>query len=136
MSDLNIPQMVVSVLLSGGFVGGLFALLTKSMWSPESKNDLARLGNDFARQLLADAQTERAELRLTIHELETNKTAHLETIERLKNLLNEKNRVIRELEERLTRMAEKLSAGEAISLRDIFGENAPDHTYYSPDEAV
>lgn len=134
--ELNYPQIVVSMLLSTGFVSGIFALLTKSMWSPESKNDLARMGNEFARQLLADAKSEREELRLTIHELEDLDTKNRNTIARLQKLLEDKNRKIQELERRLNDMAQKLHSGTPISLRDIFGDSAPDHPLGPSPEAV
>lgn len=123
--EVNLAQIFVSVVLSSGFVGGFFALLTKRMTSPESRNDLARLGNEFAHQLLQDARTEREELRLTINELEDIVTKKHDTIERLKHLAREKDLVIKELEHRLIVLAEKINSGQTITLKDIFGEKAP-----------
>lgn len=122
--EASLAQIVVASLLSSGFVGGVIAALTKAMWSPESKNELAKLGNDFAQQLLEDAKTEREELRLTIKELESILTDHEASITRLKALAEEKDRVINELERRQTILASKLQQGLTITLKDIFGDKA------------
>jgi septal ring factor EnvC (AmiA/AmiB activator) len=125
-------QAIITAILSGGFVGGAFSLFTKKSRSPESQNDLARLGNEFAAQLLEDARKERTELRLTISELEqTNKehveasTTKQESIDRLKRLLEDKNDRIRILETQRETVAQKLQNGEKITLADIFGRDAP-----------
>ena len=134
--QVTFAQMLVTALLSSGLVGGIIALLTKTVWSPESKNDLARLGNEFAQQLLSDAKSERQELRLTIHELEQSISTKNDAIERLKQLAAEKDRVISELEERRLKMAQKLQAGTAITLQDIFGDKAPREFHITLDEVV
>lgn len=126
MKDVNLGQLVVSVLLSAGFVSGIFALFTKKMWSPESKNDLAKLANDFASQLLNDAKVEREELRLSIRELEGVVTENREIIHRLESLAKEKDKVIGALEERLKIIAEKVRDGRVVTIKDIFGDSAPD----------
>lgn len=122
-SSFNYAQIVVTVLLSSGFVGGVMALLTKQMWSPESKNDLARLGNELAHQLLVDAKTEREELRLTIRELESTITEKGEVIARLNKIAHEKDRMISDLEDRQHKLALKIHLGEPITLYDIFGKH-------------
>ena len=109
---------------------------TKKLWSPEAKNDLAKLGNDFARQLLQDAKSEREELRLTITELEDIVQENKASIDRLKALANEKDRVIQELERRMARLAEKVSSGDPITLQDIFGEKAPKDVVITKQESV
>jgi predicted RNase H-like nuclease (RuvC/YqgF family) len=137
-------QNLVVVIITSGLVTGIFSLLTKRSKSPESQNDLARLGNDFAAQLLKEAQEERKELRTTIGNLEAlleqkkreynttieEKDAYIETlensIETLKSILKSKTDRIEELEARQQLLAEKLQKGEKISLTDIFGDNAPD----------
>jgi predicted nuclease with TOPRIM domain len=126
-------QNIIVSILGGGLVAGVFSLLTKKSKSPESQNELARLGDEFASQLLKEAQLERKELRLTIEELEKSvkeqstsiKTLE-ESIERLKVILQAKDDRISELEDRQTLLAEKLQHGEKISLTDIFGKDAPD----------
>lgn len=123
--DPAILQSAISAILSAAFIGGLFTMFTKKLWSPESKNDLAKIGNDFAAQLLKDAKSEREELRLSIHELEQSNATRQETINRLQTLLFDKDRTIRDLEDRQINIAKKLARGEAISLQDIFGHNAP-----------
>lgn len=124
----EIFQNIITSILSGGLVAGLFSLVTKRSKSPESQNELARLGNDFAAQLLKEAQLERTELRLTITELEKSlreQNKSIETLEdsidRLKNLLKTKNDRIDELHKRQHLLAGKLQSGEKISLVDIFG---------------
>lgn len=134
--EFNFTQVIVSVIISSSFVGGVFAAFTKKMWSPEAKNDLAKLGNDFARQLLEDAKSERQELRLTIAELEDVVQENKASITRLKLLAEEKDRVIQELERRMARLAEKISSGEVITLQDIFGEKAPKDIVITKQEAV
>lgn len=134
--ELNMVQVIVTALLSSGFVGGLMTLLQKMIPSPESKNDLARLGNEFAHQLLIDAKTEREELRLTIRELEDLITEKRDTVDRLKQLAKDKDDTIRDLEERLIKMAEKLESGQRITLRDIFGEKAPEGFLITKEEVV
>jgi septal ring factor EnvC (AmiA/AmiB activator) len=124
MNPETIQSIVVAV-ISGGLVSGIFTLVGKKTKSPESQNDLAKLGNEFAAQLLEDARAERKELRLSIQELENSNDVKQATINRLNDLLAQKDRRITELEERQNDMARKLQRGEAISLRDIFGHDAP-----------
>lgn len=124
-SSDNIFQTIAVAVLTGGLVSGIFALVTKRARSPESQNELARLGNDFAAKLLEDARTERGELRQTIKELEGSNGTKQETIDRLNALLEKKNERIDELERRQQVTARKLQAGEKITLQDIFGEDAP-----------
>ena len=125
-------QTIILAILGGGLVSGIFSFLTKRSRSPESQNELARLGNDFATKLLEDARTERKELRLTIQDLEKlNETKQesiekkQESIERLKALADEKDRRIEELEQQRQTVAQKLQRGEKITLADIFGKEAP-----------
>lgn len=136
MGNATLAQIVVTALLSSGMVGGVLALITKSMWSPESKNELARLGNEFAQQLLQDAKVEREELRITIRDLEHSLSTKREIIERLNQLAEDKDIVIRNLEERQIKMAEKLKKGLPITLQDIFGGNAPAKYKLGYDEVV
>lgn len=123
--NLNYAQLIVTALLSSGFVTGMIALFGKTLTSPESKNDLARLGNEFAHQLLLDAKSEREELRLTIRELEQTNITQIDIIGRLEKLAHEKDKVIEELERRQIVIANKLQAGDPITLQDIFGPTAP-----------
>lgn len=136
MGNSTLAQIVVTALLSSGMVGGVLALITKSMWSPESKNELARLGNEFAQQLLQDAKVEREELRITIRDLEHSLLTKREIIERLNQLAEDKDIVIRDLEQRQIKMAEKLKKGLPITLQDIFGGNAPANYTLGHDEVV
>jgi uncharacterized coiled-coil protein SlyX len=134
--ELNYEQLIVTTLLSSGLVTGLFTLITKKVASPEAKNDLARLGNEFARQLLIDAKSEREELRLTITELESVLSNKSDKIERLNQMLEDKDIVIKQLEARLRTISIKIQHGEPITLRDIFGEKAPDNLYVTQDPVV
>lgn len=118
-------ETVVVAILSSSVVGGIITLLTKKVRSPEAENDLARLGNEFAHQLLADAKSEREELRLSIRELEDIITDRTEAVDRLRSLLEEKDAIIQELEVRQIKLAGKLQAGVPITLQDIFGKKAP-----------
>lgn len=128
-------QTVISVVISSGIVTGIMALLTKRSRSPESQNELARLGNEFAAQLLADARVERKELRETISELENSNHTKQEIIDRLKNLLDEKDKRINELEHRQQVVAHKLRSGEKITLADIFGKDAPNDIHVVIEES-
>lgn len=125
MDGLNIVQVAVTALISSGFVGGLMTLLSKKVWSPESKNDLAKIGNDFAQLLLEEARTERAELRTTIKELEKSLVVKEEAMDRLERIANEKDVVIQTLEERQFQVARKVQLGEKVSFYDIFGPRTP-----------
>lgn len=136
MGNATLVQIVVTALLSSGMVGGVLALITKAEWSPESKNELARLGNEFAQQLLQDAKVEREELRITIRDLEHSLSTKREIIERLNKLAEDKDIVIRNLEQRQIDMAEKLKKGLPITLQDIFGGNAPANYTLGYDEVV
>lgn len=123
--DQQVFQTIITALLSSGIVAGIFSLLTKKSRSPESENELARLGSDFAAQLLEDARSERKELRLTIIDLEKSNDTKQDTIDRLKALANDKDNRIAELERRQQLVAEKLQHGQSITLVDIFGKEAP-----------
>lgn len=125
MSGMNGLQIFVTALLSSGLVGGLITLLSKRVWSPESKNELARIGSEFAQLLLEEARTEREELRMTIAELEASLLSKEEAIKRLNKMANEKDSVIQLLEERQFVVARKIQQGELVSLYDIFGPKTP-----------
>lgn len=125
MSDSTLAPIIATALLSSGFVTGIFTLISKRIWSPETRNDLARIGNEFAQHLLEEARTERNELRLTIEELRRDNITKEETIRRLQKLADEKDHLIHSLEDRQLLLARKLQSGEPISLRDIFGNTVP-----------
>lgn len=125
---------IISGLLGGGFFAGLFAIISKKSTSPESQNELARLGNEFASKLLEDARAERKELRDTIKELENTKSAQSESIDKLNGILLNKDEKIRELEGRQQTLAQKLRLGEKITLKDIFGKDAPSEITFTIDE--
>lgn len=127
-------QQVVLGILGGGGVAGIFALVNKRSRSPESQNELARLGNEFAKQLLDDARSERKELRDTIKELEESNSAKQESIDRLNTIAENKDRRIAELERRQNLVAQKLQAGEKITLSDIFGGDSPAQIHIVMDE--
>jgi uncharacterized protein HemX len=118
-------QSIVSSVVVAAVVTGIFTYLNKRAKSPESQNQLAEIGTKFASQLLVEAQNERKELRTTIADLEKLNDVKQSTIDRLQNLLNEKDRRIHELENRQRTVAFKLQRGEVITLNDIFGEDAP-----------
>ena len=122
----DLIQSIIMGILSGGLVGGIMTLVTKKARSPESQNELARLGNEFATQMLEEARTERKELRLTISELEGHVSTKQGTIDRLTKLLQDKDDKIADLESRQHLLAQKLQRGEKITLADIFGKDAPE----------
>lgn len=129
-------QSIVVALLTGGFVSGIFAVINKKTVSPESQNDLARLGNEFAAQLLKDAKEERAELRASITELEKSNETKEQSIKRLKKLLEEKDARIEILENHQQNVASKLQRGEPLTLFDIFGKDAPNFPFSMAEEVV
>lgn len=126
MDEINVIQVLVTALLSSGFIGGFLALIQKKIWSPESENDLVRIGNEFANQLLLEARVERKELRLTITELESVNASKEDSIARLLKIVENKDAMIRQLESRQYALAEKIREGEVITFRDLFGSDAPD----------
>lgn len=136
VEDPNTVQVITLAVLSSGLVSGLFTLFAKKLWSPESENDLARLGNEFASQLLRDAKVEREELRQTIKDLEESNDVKQSTILRLERLLHEKNQRITELEKQKGEVVRKLKNGEQITLHDLFGDMAPDIPIKMTDNSV
>lgn len=126
MESISLTQLIAAIVMSSAFTTGLFSVLSKKLQSPEAKNDLTKLGNDFAHQLLTEARNEREQLRLTIKELSSTVVTKDETIDRLKHLLREKDQVIQDLELRQVRLAKKLREGTPITLKDVFGEVAPE----------
>ncbi len=139
MTDFFTPQFLQSLVLGifgGGLVTGIFALLSKKSRSPESQNELARLGNEFATKLLEDARSERRELRETIKELEKSNFTKQETIDRLNTLVDQKDKRIEEFETRQRIVAKKLHVGEKITLHDIFGDDAPSGVQIVSDESA
>lgn len=125
MGEFNAIQVAVTALLSSGFVGGVMTLFSKKVWSPESKNELARIGNEFAQLLLEEARAEREELRQTIKELEHSIISKEDAIDRLQSIAREKDAVIQILEERQFIVAHKIQQGEVVTMYDIFGPHAP-----------
>lgn len=106
----------------------LIAIFGKRVASKSDDNDAMKLGNEFLRGLLADAKSEREELRATIEELRDDRKSHEESLARLKSLLEQKNERIEQLEATLDRIAEKLSAGESVTLADLVGRNVAQTT--------
>lgn len=114
-------QIAITALLSSGLVGGIMTIFSKKVWSPESKNELARIGNEFAQLLLEEARAEREELRRTIDELERVILEKKEALEKLEAIAREKDQVIHMLEDRQMMVARKIREGELVSLDDVFG---------------
>lgn len=121
----DIIQTAVSSVVVAAVVSGIFTYVNKRSKSPESQNQLAQIGADFAAKLLSDAVVERRELRTTITELEKSNDVKQESIDRLKGILAEKDRRIADLVNRQHMVASKLQRGEVITLQDIFGDDAP-----------
>lgn len=126
--SIDFIQTIITAIITGGLVSGIFSLVSKRARSPESQNELARLGNDFATKLLEDARAERKELRETIRELENSNNTKQEVIDRLNALAMDKDRRINEFEDRQKIIANKIKTGERVTLSDIFGKNAPEIT--------
>lgn len=128
----EILQTVIIALIGSGLFQAVSTVVSKRSKSPESQNELARLGNEFASKLLEDARVERKELKDTIVQLESIKSSQaneLETknnaINKLQQILHEKELKITDLENRQQEVARKLQVGEKITLSDIFGRDAP-----------
>jgi len=130
----SMTQIVVTALLSSTVVGTIVASLFKLLWTPETKNDLARLGNEFAKELLDEARSEREELRTTIKALEGVVETKKEVIGRLYALAEEKDSRIEELEARQVHIANKLQLGQRITLQDVFGAKVPKGFSFLNDE--
>ena len=79
-------HVVTAVALSSSFISSITTIAVKKLVSPESRNELARIGNEFAEQLLKEARSEREELRATISELEGVLVANHETITKLRHI--------------------------------------------------
>lgn len=101
-------------------------MIAKAVWSPESKNDLTRLGNEFAQQLLKEARSEREQLRETIDDLRRIVDRKRGRIEELEKMARSKDRVIKQLERRRTKIATLVRGGAKITMYDIFGEDIPE----------
>lgn len=122
MDGVNSAQIIVTAILSSGLVTGFFAYFNKRTWSPESKNELARMGSEFAQQLLRDAKAEREELRATIKELQEFADTKQETIDRLRKICDDKDEVIEILEKQQVVVAQRIKNRQTITLKDVFGE--------------
>lgn len=120
---MNGPDIGVYVGQGVTLILALIAIFGKRVASKSDDNDAMKLGNEFLRGLLADAKSEREELRATIEELRDDRKSHEESLARLKALLDQKNERIEQLEATLDRIAEKLSAGESVTLADLVGRN-------------
>lgn len=123
MGDPNLAVIIITALMSSSVVAALVTLFSKKIVSPEAKIDLARMGSEFAHQLLMDAKVEREELRLTIKELEGLVQEKNDSIKRLTKVLDEKERVIRKLERTQIVMINKLRLGEPVKLEDLTGSS-------------
>lgn len=122
MVDTHVATVIA---LSSSFISSLTTIAVKKLVSPESRNELARIGNEFAEQLLREARSEREQLRATITELESVLVANHETITKLRRIAHEKDMVIQELEARRFTVALKLKHGQTISAEDVFGARVP-----------
>lgn len=126
-------QVVTAVALSSSFISSITTIAVKKLVSPESRNELARIGNEFAEQLLKEARSEREELRATISELEGVLVANHETITKLRHIAHEKDLVIHELESRRFNVALKLRNGQTVTAEDVFGAKVPIEFYENND---
>lgn len=124
MEDLLL--IAIPSVLSSSVVGGIVALVAKSIWSPESKNELTRLGNEFAQQLLNEARSERKQLRETINDLQEVVNRKRGQIEELEKMARSKDRVIKQLEHRRAKIATLIQEGAKITMNDIFGKDIPE----------
>lgn len=126
-------HVVTAVALSSSFISSITTIAVKKLVSPESRNELARIGNEFAEQLLKEARSEREELRATISELEGVLAANHETITKLRRIADEKDLVIQELESRRFNVALKLRNGQTVTAEDVFGAKVPIEFYENND---
>ena len=126
-------HVVTAVALLSSFISSITTIAVKKLVSPESRNELARIGNEFAEQLLKEARSEREELRATISELEGVLVANHETITKLRHIANEKDLVIQELESRRFNVALKLRNGQTVTAEDVFGAKVPIEFYENND---
>ena len=126
-------HVVTAVALLSSFISSITTIAVKKLVSPEARNELARIGNEFAEQLLKEARSEREELRATISELEGVLVANHETITKLRHIANEKDLVIQELESRRFNVALKLRNGQTVTAEDVFGAKVPIEFYENND---
>ena len=126
-------HIVTAVALLSSFISSITTIAVKKLVSPEARNELARIGNEFAEQLLKEARSEREELRATISELEGVLAANHETITKLRHIANEKDLVIQELESRRFNVALKLRNGQTVTAEDVFGAKVPIEFYENND---
>lgn len=126
-------HIVTAVALLSSFISSITTIAVKKLVSPEARNELARIGNEFAEQLLKEARSEREELRATISELEGVLAANHETITKLRRIADEKDLVIHELESRRFNVALKLRNGQTVTAEDVFGEKVPIEFYENND---
>lgn len=110
---------VLVALITGGY-----ALLNKKTRAPADDNEAMKLGNEFLRGLLADAKSEREELKATIEGLKADTQAHKASVDRLEGLLRHKDDRIAELESIIDRLVAKLGQGELITVSDLFVKQA------------
>lgn len=124
--DLTTILAFVGILLGGGGLGTvLMQNQGKKIRSPGDDNENTKIANEFVRGLLDDARADRESLRETIKELREDGAAKAGTITRLQNLYDAKDARVLELETRIDRMAEKLRAGQALTLADVLGTDVP-----------
>lgn len=126
-------HIVTAVALLSSFISSITTISVKKLVSPEARNELARIGNEFAEQLLKEARSEREELRATISELEGVLAANHETITKLRHIADEKDLVIHELESRRFNVALKLRNGQTVTAEDVFGAKVPIEFYENND---
>jgi phage-related minor tail protein len=126
MAATGIDATIVGIIaFLSSLVSSLTTIAVKKERSPESKNELARIGNEFAEQLLNEARSEREQLRATISELESVLATNHDTMTTLRRIAVEKDLVIQELEARRFNVALKLRNGQKVTYEDVFGTKVP-----------
>lgn len=120
--DVTTILAILGILLGGGGIGTVIVQNRgKKIKTPADENEATRLGNQFLRDMLADAKAEREELRESIKQLHEDGVAKQAALDRLEQILESKDSRIRELEERQEQNARKLQSGVALTLEDILG---------------
>lgn len=95
--------------------------------TPADENEATKIANELFGTLLTEAREERKELRETIRDLKNDGTTKAERILALEEIDRKKSLRIGVLEARARLAAEKLAAGERLTVIDILGDpNQPD----------
>jgi chromosome segregation ATPase len=140
METLQIVMIAIGSSLGGGGAATLETIQSTRLRSPADDQARLELGFKVLEDRLTEANADRAVLKSTsewmrqeLDKRDKDKSADFEEksklyerIEELNARIVEKNRIIDEFEDRITRLATKAGRGELITVEDIFGTTAAD----------